>query len=342
MDAIAKNFIIYISTITLSLSYCYYLSSKIPKGIYRFLSLIPIFYLFTVLPLRCSSVFTTALTFSFTTWLTNFKLLRFAFDLDHSPFRSSDSLLRFITVTSLPIKSKTTENSVPDRFWFRLGFQAAIFAIIVKIVVNHKPRFHPNLVLVVYSALLFLAIDVVAAVIDAVLRLLAGLELEPSSDQPYLATSLQNFWGRWNLMVTNTLRHTVYKPVRLTFSNYKWAPLAGVFASFVVSGLMHELFVYHLSREAPTWEMTWFFVIHGICVVVEMIGKRIYGGGLRLPEFVGWILTMGFMVATGVWWFFPPLVRCRLDVKILEEYTSVIGFIKLKVFYFNSIILQIL
>ncbi|KAI3820491.1 hypothetical protein L1987_08039 [Smallanthus sonchifolius] len=332
MEARAKNFVIYVSSITASLSYCYFISSKFPKGIYRFTSLVPVFYIFTVLPLRFSCVFPTAVAFSFTTWLTNFKLIRFAFDLDHSPYRPSDSLLRFITVTALPIKTRITNStSVKSRFQFKLGFQLLILFILVKTVLNYGNRLNPKLVSFIYGWLLFLLIDVVAAASSALLFLSTGLELEPSSDEPYLATSLQNFWGRWNLLVTNTLRHTVYKPVLLAFPNHKWAPLAGILASFLVSGLMHELFVYQLSRAAPTWEMTSFFMLHGICVVVEMIAKKaLTGGRWRLPDFVARLLTVGFVVVTGVSLFVPPFIKGRVDVKMLKEYKSLSDSIKSK------------
>ncbi|KAI3673838.1 hypothetical protein L6452_39968 [Arctium lappa] len=340
MGAIFKNIIVYISTLTASLSYCYFFSSKLPKGTYRFISLIPIFYLFTILPLRCSYTFTTAVAFSFTTWLTNFKLLRFAFDLDPSPFHRSDSLLRFITVASLPIKSKNSDLSdsrSPERFLFKLGFRIVIFAVLASPVQNYRDRFHPKIVLVIYCVLLFLIIDIVAAVANSLMMLFTGLELEPSSNQPYLATSLQNFWGRWNLLVTNTLRHTVYKPVRLTFSGHNWAPHAGVIASFFVSGLMHELFVYELSRAKPTWEMTSFFVIHGICVVVEMVVKRhVADRRWRLPPVVSTPLTVAFVAVTGFWLFFPPLIRSRIDVKVLNEYEAAVEFIKNKLFLIYS------
>lgn len=333
MEAIAKNFIIYVSSITVSLCYCYFLSSKIPKGICRFISLIPIFCIFTILPLRCTYVFTTAICFSFTTWLMNFKLIRFAFDLDESPYRCSDSLIRFITVASLPVKTKSTDSTSastsPERSWYKLGLQNLIFSILVSTVNNYRDRFHPDIVLVIYCGLLFLIIDIIAGVSAALLLFLTGLELEPSSNEPYLATSLQNFWGRWNLLVTKTLRYTVYKPVRSAFSDHKWAPHAGVLSSFFVSGLMHELFVYQLSREDPTWEMTSFFVIHGICVVVEMIIKsNLAGGRWRLPKFLATLLTVGFVVVTGLWLFFPPLIRTKVDVKVLMEHASFVDFIK--------------
>ncbi|KAL8243361.1 hypothetical protein R6Q59_009619 [Mikania micrantha] len=336
MEAIAKSFIIQISTITASLSYCYLISSRIPKGIYRFISLIPILYIFTILPLNCSFVLPTAITFSFTTWLTNFKLIRFAFDLDHSPFNPSDSLVRFIIFTALPINSETMHpdhliKSSPRIYQLKLWIQIVVLSVFIKIVLGYHDQVHQKLISFIYGWVLFLLIDIVTAITNMILFLTIGLELEPSSYHPYLATSLQNFWGRWNLLVTNTLRLTVYKPIVVTLPHRKWAPLVGILASFLVSGLMHELFVYQLSRAAPTWEMTLFFMLHGICVVVEMVVKRVVGGGRwRLPGFVGWLMTMVFVVVTGVWLFVPPFVKGRVDVKMLHEYKYVVNSIKSK------------
>ncbi|XP_071703849.1 probable long-chain-alcohol O-fatty-acyltransferase 5 [Rutidosis leptorrhynchoides] len=328
MATVAKNFIFYISTITISLSYCYFISSKFPKGIYRFISLIPIFFIFTILPLSCSFVFTTAIAFSFTTWLTNFKLIRFAFDLDQSPYHPSMSLDKFIIYTSLPIKSKNSQISSPKNSRFKFVFQSIIFTLLVRIVLYCKGRVHPNFISFIYGWLLFLQIDIVVSMLNFVLHVLTGLELQQPSNQPYLATSLQDFWGRWNLLVNHAMRYTVYKPVVYILSNYEWAPLAGVLASFFISGLMHELYVYQLARVAPTWHMTSFFILHGICVVVEMIIKRsLRGKGLRVPDIVATLLMNVFVVVTGVWLFVPPFIIGRIDVEFLKDYTSVADFI---------------
>ncbi|PWA54215.1 wax synthase domain-containing protein [Artemisia annua] len=324
MDAMINNFIIYISTIYASLTYCYYISSKIPKGKYRFISLVPVIIIFTLLPLSCTTVFTTAVSFCFTTWLTNFKLIRFAFDLDHSPYNPSDSLFKFILLTSLPIKSKSNHaNSIKTRIEFTLGlgFKIVVFATLLNIVVRYKPYLHKKVISTAYGWILMFMIDIVVALVNAVISPLTGLQLEPSSNHPYLATSLQNFWGRWNLMITNSLRHTVYKPIINVFPNRKWAPLVGILASFLVSGLMHEMLVCQMSRMAPMWYMTLFFMVHGVSVVVEMIIKRALDGRWRLPELVGTVLTMGFLTVTGVTLFIPPFTRSHLDMKMLREYT---------------------
>ncbi|GLT57540.1 hypothetical protein SLA2020_305060 [Shorea laevis] len=103
-------------------------------------------------------------------------------------------------------------------------------------------------------------------------RAMFGLELESSSNEHYLATTLQGFWGRrWSLPVSNALRHTVYKPIRSCLKNLlgqSLATVAALLAAFLFSGLMHELLYYYLARANPTWEVTLFFVLHGVCVIV--------------------------------------------------------------------------
>ncbi|KAA8527024.1 hypothetical protein F0562_008747 [Nyssa sinensis] len=174
--------------------------------------------------------------------------------------------------------------------------------------------------------------DLLVALSSALVRVLIGLELERPSDEPYFATSLQDFWGRrWNLAVTNILRHTVYKPVRSASAaviGSKWAPLLAVLTSFLVSGLMHELLFYFVTGATPTWEMTSFFVLHGVCVVVEMGVKRALTDRWRLHWAVSGPLTVGFVMVTSFWLFFPPIVRNGIDVKVIKEFQLFTEFLR--------------
>ncbi|CAA2960022.1 acyl- --sterol O-acyltransferase 1-like [Olea europaea subsp. europaea] len=113
----------------------------------------------------------------------------------------------------------------------------------------------------------------------AMTRVLIRVEFEPQFDEPYLATSLQDFWGRrWNLMVSNILRPTVYDPV-LSISRQviarKWAALPPVLATFLVSGLMHELVFYNIGRLKPTGEVMCFFLLHGVSLAMEIGIKKL-------------------------------------------------------------------
>ncbi|MCL7038581.1 hypothetical protein MKW94_013216 [Papaver nudicaule] len=136
-------------------------------------------------------------------------------------------------------------------------------------------------------------------------RTILGQDLAPLFDEPYLSTSLQQFWGRrWNLMVNSILRSTVYDPVcRISTPvlGKKLGTLPGVFLTFVVSGLMHE------------------------GVIKKSVNNR-----WRLNKWVSRILTLGFISGTGFWLFFPQLIRNGVDLKAISEYGIMLEFVKNK------------
>lgn len=133
-------------------------------------------------------------------------------------------------------------------------------------------------------------------------------------------------------MVSSILRSTVYEPTRIICARVlgrSWALIAGVLASFFVSAIMHELMFYYLGRVKPTWEVTWFFILHGFCVAVEIVFKKVINGRWRLPTVVSGILAVAFVVVTGFWLFFPPFLnQCRADVRALDEYAALGAFIR--------------
>lgn len=133
-------------------------------------------------------------------------------------------------------------------------------------------------------------------------------------------------------MATNTLRDTVYRPVRSALTTgglgKKWALPPAMVATFVVSGLMHELLFFYITRVSPTWEVTWFFVLQGACVAVEIAAKKAFAGRWQLHWAVSGPLTVGFVSVTGFWLFFPPLVRNGADVRAIGECIALAEFVK--------------
>ncbi|TMW90320.1 hypothetical protein EJD97_015934 [Solanum chilense] len=211
------------------------------------------------------------------------------------------------------------------------GIKTLIFALIIR-VYDYSDYIHPYIIMVIYCFHIYLSLDIILAIVSGLARGLLGLQLEPQFNEPYLSTSLQDFWGRrWNLIVTRILRPTIYKPVLSLSANIlgrKWAPIPAVMATFVVSGLMHELIFYYLGRVKPTWEITWFFLLHGICLNLEIYAKKVINGRFKLPRIIGTILTVGFVMITGLWLFFPQLLRCNSDVRALAEYEAIGAFFK--------------
>ena len=108
----------------------------------------------------------------------------------------------------------------------------------------YSDHMYPKDLLILYCFHIYFLLEFILAIVATLAQVLLGMELEPQFNEPYLSTSLQDFWGRrWNLMVTNTLRITVYNSTQHAFVthgiNKKWAPLIVVFVTFVVSGLIY-------------------------------------------------------------------------------------------------------
>ncbi|KAM7498944.1 hypothetical protein LguiA_023358 [Lonicera macranthoides] len=336
MESEVKNIIKTWLSVISSLCYCYFISSKIPKGYYRLLSLSPIFYLFTILPYSLSSAFAVGHTTFLFTWLANFKLLLFSFDMGPISMDPPKSLPIFITIATLPIDIKHHHRITPKPKKIPLNLPTEIFlvSILLSQLGDHRESRNPIILLLLYCLVVFLIVDISIGIWVEIIRSVSGLQLLPPSDEPYLSTSLQDFWGRrWNLAVTNILRDTIHNPVksvvRPAFGN-EGAKVAAVLATFMVSGLMHELFLYNLAHASPTWEMTWYFVLQGLGLVAELWAKKVVGVRWALSGFVSTPLTVGFVVVTGYWFFFPALVKNGVDAMVFEEFRYVMEFAKNK------------
>ncbi|XP_030541508.1 probable long-chain-alcohol O-fatty-acyltransferase 5 [Rhodamnia argentea] len=343
MEEEARNFINVWLAVLACVCYCYFVSSNLPPGKLRLFSLLPVFSLFAALPLGLSTVLPTGVTAFFVTWLASFKLLLFSFGkgpLSSTPGSHPDpskSLFLFILFTCFPIKIRQTQDypsPQTPKLPLNLPLKFLLFGISI-LVHDHRDKLllqaYPKLVLLLYSCMLYLYVDMILGLSNAAARAVLGVELQMPSDEPYLSTSLQDFWGRrWNLTVTNALRHTVYKPLKSFLEPRLGVPwgAAAVMAAFLVSGLMHELLYYYMIRARPTWEVTGFFVLQGVCVVVEVAAKAAVGERWRLSRAVATPLTVGFVAATAMWLFFPQLTRNGADVRAIDECKALVEWLK--------------
>ncbi|PSS24781.1 Acyl-CoA--sterol O-acyltransferase [Actinidia chinensis var. chinensis] len=326
-----SNFIkVWVSVIA-SLLYCKAATKIFPRGRIRLFAFIPVVCLFLVLPLQLHSMHLGGMSCFFIAWLANFKILSLAFD--KGPLSDpSLSLPQFVAIGCFPIKVQQNQNSKKAHkpIW-NYALKGFLVAVLVRIY-DYSDHIHPWLVLVLYCFHIYFMLELILATLAALASATLGLELEPQFNDPYLSTSLQDFWGRrWNIMVTRILRPTVYDPALSTSIRVvgrKWAPLPAVFCTFVVSALMHELIFYYLGRSRPTWEITWFFLLHGVSLLVEIGVKKVLNGRYRLPRMVATPMTLGYVVGTGFWLFFPALLRCKSDVRASEEYAIVGAFLR--------------
>ncbi|XP_044488704.1 acyl-CoA--sterol O-acyltransferase 1 [Mangifera indica] len=343
-----KNFVKVWLSVALCLCYCYGIGKMVPKGSKRLVFVLPIVAFFLYLPLFLSSVHLLGITAFFIAWLANFKLLLFAFGFGPLCSDPSISLPLFTAVGCLPIKiqhsppqnghkKQTPSQKNPENGKKQGPLNYAIKALLLAGFVkayDYSDLMHPKMVLLLYAFHIYFMLELILALSATMARTVLGLELEPQFNEPFLSTSLQDFWGkRWNLMVTSILRPTVYKPTLDFFTRVacrKWAPLPAVFATFVVSGLMHELQFFYLGlrRVKPNWEITWFFVLHGLCLMAEIALKKAVTGKFRLPSLISRPLTVVFMMFTGCWLFLPHFSRYEVDVRAFEEYAALGAYMK--------------
>lgn len=132
-------------------------------------------------------------------------------------------------------------------------------------------------------------------------------------------------------MVSNILHPTVYRPVRSVSARYvprEWAGIPAVLATFLVSGLMHELIFYNIGRLRPSGEMIGFFLLHGASMSLEIVVKKMCDGKLRLPRIVSGALTLAYVIYTSFWLFFPPFLRAKSDIKSCRESLAFLEFVR--------------
>ncbi|XP_066368863.1 long-chain-alcohol O-fatty-acyltransferase-like [Miscanthus floridulus] len=91
---------------------------------------------------------------------------------------------------------------------------------------------------------------------------------------------------------------------------------------------MHEVMFYYIMLEAGTEEVTAFFALHGACAVAERWLARQHGGVWRPPRLVATALTPAFVMGTGLWLFFAPVIRSELDKAIIAECEGMLAFLE--------------
>ncbi|XP_030552996.1 acyl-CoA--sterol O-acyltransferase 1-like [Rhodamnia argentea] len=340
METEVHNFVFVWISVVAALIYCRYISDLVPVGPKRLLLFLPVILLFLLLPLRLTTISLGGLTAFFVAWLCNFKLLLLACGKGPlAPPSPPLSLPLFVAVASLPIKISPSAGAAasknggggdglksPANYVAKCLLVASLFPLY-----QQSDYVHEKVMMVAYSIHMYIGLEVALAAVGTVAGRLIGAAVEPQFDEPYLATSLQDFWGRrWNLMVTSILRPSVYDPVWSASGHLvgrRWATLPAVLATFAVSALMHELIFYYIGRKEPAWVVTWFFLLHGVAVAAEVAAKKaLRSTRWRLPAEASRPLTVGFVVVTGFWLFLPPLLRCDAVGKGRRETIAVIEF----------------
>ena len=118
--------------------------------------------------------------------------------------------------------------------------------------------------------------------------LIFNIHLPINFNSPYKATSIQDFWRRWHMTLSQWLRDYVYIPLggnrrgrSLTYVNLS--------VTFLLGGLWH----------GAGWTFVIWGAMHGLAIAIHRFWSE---SGLKMPGFLGWFCTFFFVNVT--WVFF--------------------------------------
>jgi D-alanyl-lipoteichoic acid acyltransferase DltB (MBOAT superfamily) len=124
------------------------------------------------------------------------------------------------------------------------------------------------------------------------LAALLGYRFPRNFDQPYRATSLQDFWRRWHISLSSWLRDYLYIPIGGSHGNV-WFICRNLMITMMLGGLWH----------GAAWKFVTWGALHGVVLCIERIWSRFRPKGLpAAPKIVGLIVT--FNVVCLAWIFF--------------------------------------
>jgi alginate O-acetyltransferase complex protein AlgI len=121
--------------------------------------------------------------------------------------------------------------------------------------------------------------------------LLLGIQLPFNFNAPFRSSSILTFWQCWNITISRFLRDYVFVPLadmriagtRHTIPQY----VAAILITMALCGLWH----------GAGWNYVLWGTLQGAAIVVALGWRRIFPS---LPAAVGWALTIGFFILSGV------------------------------------------
>ena len=109
---------------------------------------------------------------------------------------------------------------------------------------------------------------------------LLGYSFPRNFDQPYRASSMQQFWRRWHISLSSWLRDYLYVPLgggkKGLFSS-----CVNVLITMLLGGLWH----------GAAWTFVAWGALHGGAQVIERLGRAVLGDRKVIPTVIGVLVT---------------------------------------------------
>ncbi len=113
-------------------------------------------------------------------------------------------------------------------------------------------------------------------------------------DKPFLATSVGEYWRKWNLWAGDWFNKYLYKPLR---RKYKLGHTASVSIVFIFSAFIHAWSIALINIKIA-WVTFLVFIANGIAVILEKPILKVFPFISKLPSFIKFIFTLLFLMFT--------------------------------------------
>ncbi|KAG0171868.1 hypothetical protein DFQ28_000196 [Apophysomyces sp. BC1034] len=146
-------------------------------------------------------------------------------------------------------------------------------------------------------------------------NLASFVQRPPLFDKPWLSRSVHELWSqRWHQIFRPIFYRIAYKPSRTLFASPAIGRALGMFAVFLMSGLMHDYIMLAMIGRHQ-WQQpgllgyqTLFFVIQALASIVSV--SPLFP---RLPSWLARLLTILFVICTAPL-FLAPYLRIKLHL----------------------------
>lgn len=116
-----------------------------------------------------------------------------------------------------------------------------------------------------------------------------GFDFKENFNNPYVSTSLTDFWRRWHISLSNWLRDYIYIPIGGSRSGITYVNL---FVTFLIAGFWH----------GATWNFILWGGWHGLILCIEKFARK--HSDFHFPVFLQHVFTLLFIVIGWVFFYF--------------------------------------
>ena len=264
--------------------------------------------------------------------------------LGRAPLSRQLSLRSYAAELLLPVNTQRTaagggSHRTAGQLTLRFGVKLCLLAAACTALVSTDSRFHVPLVRhALYAIGMYAFLGALGDGPGAVMSSVVGVRLSPHFNNPFISASCADFWGsRWNVTAAYLLRKSVYEPImqgslvgtdvdagqssvvatpvkkRVTWKPSITRRAIAVCATFLASGIAHELILHQVSGSEMTGEWLLFFALQGPLLCAEALLKPL------LPRSRLLITPCSLLVLLliGGQLFFPVAVRTGLDTRVV-------------------------